>query len=54
MLPSENIYDRKSSPAENPLPPSDALTYFFVPLMYLPLIIAMVIIGRHVILWLYK
>ena len=64
MLPSENItayYNRMSSPAKNPLPPSDALTYFFVPFLYLPLAIGLVIIGpmlfklgKHTILILYK
>ena len=46
---------------EDPLPPSDALTYFFVPLLYLPLIIALIIIGpmlfklgKRTILWVYK
>ena len=39
MLPSSNTYDRMSTAAENPLPPSDVLTYFFVPLFYIPLAI---------------
>lgn len=61
MLPSENTTKRMLSPAENPLPPNDALTYFFVPLVYLPLVIALVIIapvlfklGKHMIFWLHK
>ena len=61
MLPSEYIYDRTSSAMEDPLPPSDALTYFFVPLLYLPLIIALIIVGpmlfklgKRTILWVYK
>ena len=54
MLPSDNIYDRTSTATKDPLPPSDTLTYFFVPLIYLPLTIALVIIGRYMILWLYK
>lgn len=61
MLPNESPYVKLSSPTEDPLPPSDALTYFFVPLLYIPVVIALIIIspmlfklGRHMILWLHK
>ena len=54
MLPSDNTYDRMSTPLNNPLPPSDALTYFFVPLLYIPLAIGLVIVGKYMIQWLFR
>ena len=45
MLPHDDTSDRMPSAAEDPLPPNDTLIYFFVPLLYLPLVTALAIIG---------
>ena len=53
MLPNDIIIDNNTSfsNASYTLPPSDALTYFFVPLVYLPLLIGLVILGYLLANW---